>query len=284
MKKYLLLTLLVTINGLIIAQNKQKIMTNNPLLQPFSTPHNTPPYDKIKVEHFMPAIAEGMVSGRKDIEAIIKNPAKPTFDNTIVALERAGELLSKVTPILFHLNGAETTDAIQQVVKEASPLLTEYGNDISLNQKLFARVKAVWEQRSSLKLDKESEMLLEKTYKSFARNGANLNDTDKEKMRSINKELSQLSIEFSEHNLAETNEYALLITNEADLAGLPDFAKEAAKALSVYLTKIPHKQLPELMSCLMLKNNDHAQLLLAGIHGYYQEMSQAAAPALKNAM
>ncbi len=230
MKKYLLLTLSLTINGLIIAQNKQKKMTDNPLLQPFNTPHNTPPYDKIKVEHFMPAIAEGMVRGRKDIETIIKNPAKPTFDNTIVALERAGELLSKVTPILFHLNGAETTDAIQQVVKEASPLLTEYGNDISLNQKLFARVKAVWEQRSSLKLDKESEMLLEKTYKSFARNGANLNDTDKEKMRGINKELSQLSIEFSEHNLAETNEYALLITNEADLSGLPDFAKEAAKA------------------------------------------------------
>jgi peptidyl-dipeptidase Dcp len=228
MKKYLLLAL--SINGLVMAQNKQQTMTDNPLLQPFNTPHATPPYDKIKVEHFMPAITEGMAIGRRDIDAIVKNPAKPTFDNTIVALERAGELLSKITPILFHLNGAETTDAIQHTVKEASPLLTEYGNDISLNQQLFARVKAVWEQRSSLKLDKESEMLLEKTYKSFARNGANLNEADKEKMRGMNKELSQLSIEFSEHNLAEINEYALLVTNEADLAGLPDFAKEAAKA------------------------------------------------------
>ncbi len=230
MKKYLLLTLSLTINGFVIGQNTKKTMTDNPLLQPFNTPHATPPYDKIKVEHFMPAMAEGMAIGRKDVDAIVNNPASPTFDNTIVALERAGELLSRVTPILFHLNGAETTDALQHVVKDASPLLTEYGNDISLNQKLFARVKAVWEQRSSLKLDKESEMLLEKTYKSFARNGANLNGADKEKMRDINKELSQLSIEFSEHNLAEINEYALLITNEADLAGLPDFAKEAAKA------------------------------------------------------
>jgi peptidyl-dipeptidase Dcp len=228
MKKYLLLAL--SINGLVMAQNKQQTMTDNPLLQPFNTPHATPPYDKIKVEHFMPAITEGMAIGRRDIDAIVKNPAKPTFDNTIVALERAGELLSKITPILFHLNGAETTDAIQHTVKEASPLLTEYGNDISLNQQLFARVKTVWEQRSSLKLDKESEMLLEKTYKSFARNGANLNEADKEKMRGMNKELSQLSIEFSEHNLAEINEYALLVSNETDLAGLPDFAKEAAKA------------------------------------------------------
>jgi peptidyl-dipeptidase Dcp len=230
MKKYLLLALSLTINGFVIGQNTKKTMTDNPLLQPFNTPHATPPYDKIKVEHFIPAITEGMATGRKDIDAIVNNPAKPTFDNTIVALERAGELLSKITPILFHLNGAETTEAIQHTVKEASPLLTEYGNDISLNQKLFARVKAVWEQRSGLKLDKESDMLLEKTYKSFARNGANLNEANKEKMRAMNKELSQLSIEFSEHNLAEINEYALLVTNEADLAGLPDFAKEAAKA------------------------------------------------------
>jgi peptidyl-dipeptidase Dcp len=230
MKKLLLLIITLTVNSLAIGQNRQNTMTENPLLQPFNTPHQTPPYDKIKVEHFMSAITEGMVIGRKDIDNIVNNTDNPTFDNTIVALERAGELLSKITPILFHLNGAETNDYIQKTVKEVSPLLTEYGNDISLNQKLFARVKAVWEQRSTLKLDKESEMLLEKTYKSFARNGANLNEADKEKMRAVNKELSQLSIEFSEHNLAEINEYTLVVTNEADLAGLPDFAKEAAKA------------------------------------------------------
>ena len=219
-----------------IAQNPTN-MTNNPLLQPFNTPHQTPPYDEIKVEHFMPALKESMAEGRKDVDAIINNPAKPTFENTIIALERAGEQLSKVSPILFHLNGAETTPEIQKTVKEASPLLTEYGNDISLNEKLFNKVKVVWDNREKLKLDTESAMLLEKTYKGFSRNGASLNATDKEKLRAINKELSQLSIEFSEHNLAETNEYALVITDEKDLAGLPDFAKEGAKATAKKMKK-----------------------------------------------
>ena len=212
-------------------------MSDNPLLQPFSTLHQTPPYDKIKVEHFLPAIKEAMVEGRKEIDAIVNNPAKPTFDNTIVALERAGDLLSKITPIMFHLNGAETTADLQKAIREASPLLTEYGNDISLNDKLFTRVKAIWNQRDKLKLDTEGAMLLEKSYKSFSRNGANLNATDKEKLRGMNKELSQLSIEFNEHNLAETNEYALQITDEKDLAGLPAFVKDGAKATAKRLNK-----------------------------------------------
>ncbi len=202
---------------------------NNPLLQPFTAPFQTPPYDKIKVEHFLPALQEAMTQGRREIDVLVNNAAKPTFENTIVALERAGEQLSRITPILFHLNGAETTPEIQKTVKEASPLLTEYGNDISLNEKLFARVKSVWDGRAKLKLDAEGTMLLEKTYKGFARNGANLNEADKEKLRSLNKELSQLSISFNEHNLAETNEFALQITDEKDLAGLPDFVREGAK-------------------------------------------------------
>jgi len=203
---------------------------DNPLLQPFATPFQTPPYDKIKVEHFLPAIQSAMTEGRREIDALVNNAAKPTFENTIVALERAGEQLSRITPILFHLNGAETTPEIQKTVKEASPLLTEYGNDISLNENLFARVKAVWDSRDKLKLDAEGKMLLEKTYKGFARNGANLNEADKEKLRALNKELSQLSISFNEHNLAETNEFALEITEEKELAGLPDFVREGAKA------------------------------------------------------
>ncbi|MDQ1089524.1 MULTISPECIES: M3 family metallopeptidase [unclassified Siphonobacter] len=212
-------------------------MEENPLLQAFKTPFETPAYDKIKVEHFIPAIQEGMKQGRKDIDIIISNAAKPTFQNTIVALENAGELLSRVTPILFHLNSAETTPEIQKTVREASPLLTDYSNDISLNDKLFARVKAVWDERDKLKLNKEDQMLLEKTYKGFARSGANLSETDKNKLREINKELSQLSIEFNEHNLAETNEYSLVVTDEKRLSGLPDFVKEAAKATAKKMNK-----------------------------------------------
>lgn len=223
-------------SSMAVAQNTSN-MSSNPLLQPFDTPHQTAPYDKIKPEHFLPALKEAMAQGKKEIDAIVNNKAKPTFENTIIALEQGGENVGKVSSILFHLNGAETNPEIQKTVREASPLLTEYGNDITLNDKLFARVKAVWDQRDKLKLDTESAMLLEKTYKSFARNGANLNAADKEKLRGINKELSQLSIKFSENNLAETNEYSLVVTDEKDLAGLPDFVKEAAKAAAKRLNK-----------------------------------------------
>ena len=233
--KLLLVSLLIGKQA--FSQTNAPTMSDNVLLQPFSTPYQTPPYDKIKVENFLPAIKVAMTDGRKEIDQIVNNSAKPTFENTIVALERAGELLSRISPILFHLNGAETTPDIQKTVKAVSPLLTEYGNDISLNDKLFARVKAVYDERAKLKLDTESQMLLEKTYKSFSRSGANLNAADKDKMRAINKELSQLSIEFGEHNLAETNEYALEITNEKDLAGLPDFVKEGAKAAAKKMNK-----------------------------------------------
>jgi peptidyl-dipeptidase Dcp len=205
-------------------------MSDNPLLQPFTAPFQTPSYDKIKAEHFLPAMKEAMAEGHQEVDVIVNNAAKPSFENTIVALERAGDKLSRITPILFHLNGAETTPELQKVVREASPLLTEYGNDIQLNEKLFARVKSVWDGRDKLKLDAEGKMLLEKTYKGFARNGANLSAADKEKLRGLNKELSQLSIQFNEHNLAETNEYALEVTDEKDLAGLPDYVREAAKA------------------------------------------------------
>ncbi|WP_374755859.1 M3 family metallopeptidase [Larkinella soli] len=205
-------------------------MSENPLLQPFKTPHETVPFDLVKNEHYLPALKEAMVLGRKEIDAIAGSTTKPTFENTIVALERAGEMVSRVSSVMFNLNSAETSPDLQKIVREASPLLTEYGNDITLNEKLFARVKAVYDQRAKLKLDGEDRMLLEKTYKSFARNGANLSAADKEKFRAINKELSQLSLQFGENVLNETNEYVLEIRDEKDLAGLPEFAREAAKA------------------------------------------------------
>lgn len=208
----------------------QPKMSQNPFLVPYTTPHQTAPFDKITNADYLPAIKEGMVEGRKDVAAIVNNPAKPTFDNTIVALERSGDLLSKVTSVLFNLNSAETTPELQKIVKEASPMLSEYRNDIALNEKLFARVKAVYDQRASLKLNPEADMLLEKTYKRFSRNGANLDEKAKERLRAIDKELSQLSLEFGENVLNETNEYLMQVTDEKDLAGLPDYVREAAKA------------------------------------------------------
>lgn len=212
-----------------VTQPRKANMTDNVLLQPFRTPHETAPFPQIKNEFYLPALKEAMAQGRKEVEAITSNPAKPTFENTIVALERSGELLDRTTSILFNLNSAETSPELQAIVKEASPLLTEYSNDITLNANLFARIKAVYEHRTTLNLDTESKMLLEKAYKRFARNGANLNASDKEKLRNIDKQLSQLSLQFGENVLNETNEYAMDVTDGKDLAGLPDFVREAAK-------------------------------------------------------
>lgn len=207
-------------------------MLDNPLLQPFQTPHETAPFDLIKNEHFLPALHEALAEGRKEIEAITGNPDAPTFENTIVALEHSGFLLNRVASVLFNLNAAETSAEIQEIVRTASPLLSEYGNDVTLNEALFARIKAVWDTRETLSLDPESSMLLEKAYKRFARNGANLDEAGKERLREIDKELSRLSLQFGENVLNETNEYQLVVTDERDLAGLPDFALESAKALA----------------------------------------------------
>ncbi|WP_223860654.1 M3 family metallopeptidase [Spirosoma validum] len=209
---------------------KQAAMTQNPFLQPYSTPHQTAPFDKIKNNDYLPALKEGLAQGRKEVNAIVNNSAKPTFENTIVALEHSGELVGKVASVLFNLNSAETSPELQTIVKDVSPMLSEYSNDITLNEKLFARVKAVYDQRTSLQLDPESAMLLEKSYKRFARNGANLDAKSKERLREIDKDLSQLSLQFGENVLNETNEYVLVVEDEKDLAGLPDFAREAAKA------------------------------------------------------
>jgi peptidyl-dipeptidase Dcp len=197
-------------------------------LQPFRTPHGTVPFGQIKNEHFLPALKEALTQGRQEIDAITANPEPPTFGNTLVALERSGESLGRVSSVLFNLNHAETNAELQGIVREASPLLTEYGNDITLNASLFARIKAVYDRRQQLNLDPEDQMLLERTYKNFARNGANLPEEKRERFREINKELAQLSLQFGENILNETNEYLLRITDEKDLAGLPEFAREVA--------------------------------------------------------
>lgn len=208
------------------AVKQSDVSKNNPLLAVFDTPFNTVPFDKIKVEHFMPAMQHALAEGRREIDQIVNNSAQPTFINTIVALEQAGELVNKVSKVLYHLNSAETNAEIQKNVREISPLLTEFGNDISLNEGLYKRVASVWANKDQIK--GEDYMLLEKTYKNFVRNGANLGESDKAKLRELNKELSELSIKFSENVLNETNEYQLHITNESDMAGLPNFVRTAA--------------------------------------------------------
>lgn len=198
----------------------------NPLLHDF----NTAPFSKITNEHYKPAIEKGIEIAKKEIAEIVQNTAKPTFENTTVALDFTGEKLNRITSIFFNLNSAETNDKLQKIAQEVSPLLSEFGNDITLNEGLFKRVKAVFESKSNLNLTPEQAMLLEKQYKSFARNGANLNEDAKNKLRKIDAQLSTLSLKFGENVLAETNAFELHITNENDLAGLPESAKEAAKS------------------------------------------------------
>ncbi|WP_194973797.1 M3 family metallopeptidase [Aquiflexum lacus] len=199
----------------------------NPLLEKFNTPFDTPPFHLIKNEHFLPAIQDAIISAKNDIEAIKSEPL-PSFENTIAALDRAGDRLNVVSAIFFNLNSAETNDEIQVLAREISPLLTAHSNDVLLDEELFDRIKLIYTQKDQLKLDEEQETLLEKTHKAFVRNGAQLDQTKKNRLREIDKELSQIGLKFGENVLAETNQYELIIENEADLSGLPDAVIEAA--------------------------------------------------------
>lgn len=201
---------------------------DNPLLHKFDTPFETPPFERIKSEHFLPAIQKAIRAGKEDVKKITANASAPDFGNTIEALERSGELVGQVSSIFFNLNSAETNDEIQKIAREISPLLSEYSNDIMLDEALFRRIKAVYDQKDTLILSPEGKTLLDKTYKSFVRNGANLSEDNKRKLREIDKELSQLSLEFGENVLKETNSFSMEVTDEKDLSGLPEHVIEAA--------------------------------------------------------
>ncbi|MDN3202584.1 M3 family metallopeptidase [Algoriphagus sediminis] len=203
----------------------------NPLLNTFQTPRDTAPFDQIKTEHFLPAIKEGIKLAQKDIENIKSEPL-PTFQNTIEALDRVGKQLSRASSIFFNLNSAETNDEIQKLAREIAPLLTEHSNNILLDSELFERVKQVFGQKNDLSLSPEQQMLLEKTYKSFVRNGAGLDKDQSEKLREIDQKLAQLSLKFGENVLAETNKFLHVVTTEEELEGLPDSIKDAAAALA----------------------------------------------------
>lgn len=200
----------------------------NPLLEKFNTPYQTAPFTQIKNEHFKPAFIEAIKLAKAEIDALVNNEEAPSFKNTVAALDYSGELLSSVSRVFYNLNSAETSDEIQAIAKEVSPLLSEFSNDIGLNEDLFKRIKTVYDNKSTLTLTPEETTLLEKNYKSFVRNGANLNDKDKETLRNIDKQLSETSLNFGEHVLAATNKYELHLTNQDDLEGLPDGVIEAA--------------------------------------------------------
>ena len=203
----------------------------------FDTPFNTAPFSKIKTEAYLPAFKKAIENAKNEIDQIVENSALPSFENTIEALDYTGEQLDRISSIFFNLNAAETNDAIQKIAQEVSPLLTEFSNDVALNVALFERVKSVYNAKETLSLSKEQQTLLDKKYKGFSRNGANLNDAQKEVLRIIDKEQSQLKLTFGENILAETNRYELLITESTDLEGLPEGAMEAAKQLAVEKNK-----------------------------------------------
>ena len=207
------------------------------LTSTFLTKHNTAPFSQIKLDDYQTAFIENIAAAKTEIDAIINNPAAPTFENTIEAMEFSGNALDRLSSIFFNLNSAETSDEMQKIAQEVSPLLSEFGNDVRLNATLFAKVKAVYEQKASLNLNSEQTTLLDKKYKSFSRNGANLSDDKKTILREIDKELSKLSLQFGENVLAETQAFQLHLTDEKDLAGLPEGTIEAAHSLAKSLEK-----------------------------------------------
>ena len=204
----------------------------NPFFQykEWKTPHGTYPFNDIKPEHYMPAFEEGIKQGLAEIDAIVNNPAAPTFKNTIEAYEKSGELLSMVAGCFYNLTSAETNDELQAIAMELSPKMSEYSATIRLNEGLFKRIKAVYDQKDKLKLNAAQMKLLEDIYESFANNGANLNDEQKQVYKELSAKLSQLTLVYGQNVLKATNAWTMLVTNEADLAGLNDDTKAMLKA------------------------------------------------------
>lgn len=217
MKIYHFLLLILLLFSVSLSQEDE-----NPLLKEFTTPFGVPPFDQIKEEHFLPAIKTGIEIHKKEIEAIIKNPEAPTFENTIEALEKSGRLLQKVTDIFYVLNGCMTNDNMQKIAKEVAPMLAKHMDEIRMNPDLFKRVKTVYDNKDKLNLNPEQKKLLEEYYKDFVRGGANLDDAKKARLMEINQELSLLSVKFGENVLKEENKFELVIDRKEDLEGLPE--------------------------------------------------------------
>ena len=198
------------------------VKEQNPFFSEYQTPFGTPPFDKIKESHYLPAFTEGISQHHQEILAIINNKESPTFQNTVEALENSGQLLTRVRAVFFNMISANTNDRMQKMAQEVSPMLSQHADDILLNKDLFKRIKTVYDEKDQLDLTHEQQRLLEETYKRFARNGANLDEKEKAELREINKELSLLTLKFGDNVLKETNKFELVIDKEADLTGLPE--------------------------------------------------------------
>lgn len=206
----------------------------NPFFTEYATPFGVPPFDEIKLEHYKPAFLKGMEEQAKEIDAIVNARSMPDFENTIVALDQSGQLLRRVSAVFYGLNSANTSDEMQALSKELSPLLSKHSDDISLNPRLFERVKQVYDNKEKFNLDKEQTKLLEETYQDFVRGGANLDSAKQVKLRQLNSEIAMLQLTFGQNMLKETNAFQLVIDKKEDLAGLPESlianAAAAAKA------------------------------------------------------
>ena len=231
----------------------------NPFLTEYTTPYGVPPFESFTIDDFREGLLKGMEEQKAEIEAITTNEEAPTFDNTIVPMDRAGRLLRRVQTVFSGLSSCNTSAELQALNKEMTPLLSAHRDDISLNPQLFARVKAVYEQRDSLQLDEQQAKLLENTYKNFVRSGANLSEADQQRLRELNSQISMLQLTFRNNMLQETNAFKLIVDNEADLAGLPDnviaAAAEAAEAMGQSGKWVFTLQNPSVMPFLQYADN-----------------------------
>ncbi len=209
-------------------KNQQKNEEMNPFFSEYNTKFNVPPFDKIKVAHYLPAFERGIEEHNKEIEAIVNNTDAPNFENTIEALEYSGELIKKTGDVFYNMRSSLTNKELQEASAKIMPMLSRHEDEVKLNDKLFERIKAVYDKKDELKLNKAQAKLLEETYKKFKRGGAELQGEDKEKFKKINEELTNLKLKFGDNVLAETNNFKLIIDNEKDLAGLPESVKAAA--------------------------------------------------------
>ena len=244
---------------------------DNPFFAEYATPFGVPPFDKVKIEHYKPAILKGIEEQAKEIENLVKQTEEPTFENTVVALDQSGELLTKVSAVFSAQNSANTNEEMEAISREISPLLSEHRDNISLNPVLFARVKALYDKRAGLSLDKEQAKLLEETYKDFVRGGANLSASDQARLRELNTRIALLQLTFGQNMLKETNAFQLIIDNEADLSGLSEAqvanATEAARRAGLEDGKwLFTLQNPSIMP--FLQNSDKRELREKIFKGY----------------
>lgn len=268
MRKYSLILLTLITTSLMVSCEKK---AENPFLETYNTPFGVPPFDKIKPVHYEPAILEGIKENLAEIDAITSNTEAPTFENTIIPLDNSGELLQRVVIVMENIKEANRTDSLQEVIKKVSPILSKHRDDISMNAKLFERVKAVYDKMGEANYTPEQKRLIEKIYKGFVRGGANLNAEDQEKLRKLNQDLSLLAIQFNENLLAETNNYRIVIENKDDLAGLPEsviaMGASDAKAIGMEGKWVFTIQKPSMLPFLTYSTNRDLREKL--YYGYY---------------